>query len=164
MIDMIKIPEERMKFFKNNLELKKKLENSSMTKIGIDDDVITVECEDALKIMQTILVLKAFGRGFDFEDALDMLDEENYLEIVEIKDYSGKSRQRLQTLKGRVIGTAGKTKKMIEQYAEVKVAVYGKTVCMIGKWDKVTLAKQAVEMLLSGSLHNTVYRFLQRGK
>jgi ribosomal RNA assembly protein len=164
MIDMIKIPEERMKFFKNNPELKKKLESLSMTKIKISDDFITVECEDTLKIMQTIFVLKAFGRGFDFEDALDLLDEENYLELIEIKDYSGKSRRRQQTLKGRVIGTAGKTKKMIEQYAEVKVAVYGKTVCIIGKWDRVALAKEAIEMLLSGSLHNTVYRFLQREK
>jgi len=45
MIDMIKIPEERMKFFKNNSELKKKLGDLSLTKVVIDDDIITVESD-----------------------------------------------------------------------------------------------------------------------
>jgi len=164
MIDMRKITEEGLKILKSKPELKKKLEELSMTNIEISDENIIVESEDTLKIMQVIIVIKAFGRGFDFEDALNLLDEDYQLEIIEIKDYSGKSRRRQQTLKGRVIGTSGKTKKMIEQYAEVKISVYGKTICIIGKWDKVSIAKEAVEMLLSGSLHNTVYRFLQKGK
>jgi ribosomal RNA assembly protein len=44
----------------------------------------------------------------------------------------------------------------------VKIVVYGKTVSLIGELEKVNLVKRAVEMLLSGSLHSTVYRLLEK--
>jgi ribosomal RNA assembly protein len=66
------------------------------------------------------------------------------------------------TLKGRVIGTNGKTKKLIENFTETKLAIYGKTICIIGRWDRVVIAKKSIEMLLSGRLHTTVYRFLEK--
>jgi ribosomal RNA assembly protein len=109
-------------------------------------------------------VIQAFGRGFDFNAAMNLLDEEYYLETIEIKDYTGKSRSRMITLKGRVIGTKGKTKKLIENYTQTKLAIYGKTICIIGKWDRVMIAKKAIDMLLSGKLHTTVYRFLEKTK
>ncbi|MEM7825575.1 MAG: KH domain-containing protein, partial [Candidatus Aenigmatarchaeota archaeon] len=79
-------------------------------------------------------------------------------------DYAKKSRNRLITLRGRVIGTEGKTKKLIEKHADVKISIYGKTISIIGKWDKLMIAKKAIEMLLSGSLHSSVYKFLEKQK
>jgi len=92
------------------------------------------------------------------------LDEEYYLEIIDIKDFSGKSKNRMKVLKGRVIGSEGKAKKMIERYTDTKISIYGKTISIIGKWDKIIIAKKAVEMLLSGSLHSSVYKFLEKQK
>ena len=163
MIDFVRIPEERLKTLRRDRKLKEQLEEFTESKIELDED-ISIECEDPLKISRIKMVLQAFGRGFDFDTALNLLDEEYSLEVIEIKDYTGKSRERMIVLKGRVIGTEGKAKKLIENYTETKISRYGKTICIIGRWNRVMLAKKAVEMLLSGSLHNTVYRFLEKAK
>ena len=66
--------------------------------------------------------------------------------------------------KGRIIGKNGKTRELITELAEVDMAVYGKTVSLIGEMDNVMVAKEAVEMLLNGSRHKTVYAFLENKK
>ena len=161
MIDFVTIPKERMKILRNDRSAVEKLEKLSDSKIELNEEV-SIECEDSLKLLRVKEVVKAFGRGFDLEATLDLLDEEYSLHLVEIKDFAGKSRNRIVTLKGRVIGTGGKTKKLIENFAEVKISIYGKTIAIIGKWDRVMIAKKAIEMILLGSLHSTVYRFLEK--
>jgi len=162
MIDYIAIPEERMKILRRNKKLLEQLKNFSEVCIELNED-ISVEGEP-LKILRVKEVLKAFGRGFDFDVALNLLDEDYYFEVIDIKDFAKESRSRIITLKGRIIGTKGKTKKLIEKYADVKLSIYGKTIGIIGKWDRVMIAKQAIEKLLLGSLHSTVYRFLEKYK
>jgi len=161
MIDFVAITKERMKILRNDTKAVEKLEKLSDSKIELNEEV-SIECDDSLKLLSVKEVVKAFGRGFDLEDALNLLDEEYFLQFIEVKDFAGKSRNRMTVLKGRVIGTGGKTKKMIENFAEVKISIYGKTIGIIGKWDRVVTAKKAIEMILSGSLHATVYRFLEK--
>lgn len=158
MIDFVAIPQLRLKALK---KAKGRLEELTQLKIGFNDEV-SIEGDDSLTIFRMKEVVKAFGRGFDLDTAINMLDDEWKLELIEIQDFFGKSRDRLITLKGRVIGKGGKTKMMIENLADVKLSVYGKTVGIVGQWDRVAIAKEAVEMLLSGSMHSTIYRFLER--
>jgi ribosomal RNA assembly protein len=161
MIDYIAIPEERMKILRKNRNFIQQLEKFTDSKIELNEE-ISISCEDPLKVLRIKEVLKAFGRGFDFNTALNLLDENYYLEIIDLTLYAKKSRKRMITLRGRVIGTEGKTKKLIEKYADVKISIYGKTISIIGKWDKIMIAKKAIEMLLSGSLHSSVYKFLEK--
>jgi ribosomal RNA assembly protein len=163
MIDFIRIPEERLKILKKEKKFKDRLEKFSNSKISFNEDV-QIKAEDVLQLLRVKEVIKAFGRGFDFDTALNLLDEQFYLEIIEVRNFSGKSENRMKTLKGRVIGSAGKTKNIIEKYTETKIAIYGKTISIIGRWDGVVKAKQTIEMLLNGSSHNSVYRFLEREK
>lgn len=158
MIDFVAIPQLRLKALK---KAKGRLEELTQLKIGFNDEV-SIEGDDSLTIFRMKEVVKAFGRGFDLDTAINLLDDEWKLELIEIQDFFGKSRDRLITLKGRVIGKGGKTKMMIENLADVKLSVYGKTVGIVGQWDRVAIAKEAVEMLLSGSMHSTIYRFLER--
>ena len=65
-------------------------------------------------------------------------------------------------LKSRIIGTKGKTKKYIEQYTNTKISIYGKTISIIGKWDKVNIAKKAILMLIEGCSHTTLYKWLEQ--
>ena len=161
MMDFVSIPESRIRILKKNKKMLKKLENLVDVEIKLNDEV-EMEGNDPLVIMRVKQVIKAFGRGFDFEDALLLLDEEYMLEVVDIKEFSGKSRNRMIELRGRIIGTKGKTKDLIEKLADVKVCVYGKTVSIIGKWDAVQDAKKAIELLLEGRKHGSVYRFLEQ--
>ncbi|MEM5772713.1 MAG: KH domain-containing protein [Candidatus Aenigmatarchaeota archaeon] len=158
MIDFVKIPEERLKIF-DRKGYSKKLETLTNCNININEE-ISIECEDPLLLMRLKEVIKAFGRGFDFEDTLNLLDEEYFLETINIQDFSGKSKNRMFVVKGRVIGRKGKAKKLIEKHTNVKIAIYGKTISIIGKWDDVQRAKKAVESLLQGRKHGTVFRNL----
>lgn len=161
MIDFVRIPEERLKILRKNKSLIKQLESLAEVKIGLNEEV-SIETEDSLKLLRTKEIIKAFGRGFEFKDALNLLDESYQLEIINIKDFSGKSKSRLITLRGRLIGRRGKTKNIIEKYTNTKITIYGKTISILGKWDDIMIAKKAVRMILSGSKHTSVYKFLER--
>ena len=158
MIDYLSVPEERMKLLKNDTKWEDKLRQFSDIKVKLSED-IEFEGEDPLAVMRIKLVFQAFGRGFDFDDALNLLDEEFSLEIIDLSAYS-KSRDRLMTLKGRIIGTEGRSKNIIEKKTETKIAIYGKTVAIIGRFQDVAKAREAIELILSGKKHGTVFRFL----
>ena len=158
MMDIVGIPQARMSRLKRDRKLVKKLEELAGVKITLEDSV-EIDCDDPVKAMSVKSVIKAFGRGFGMEDALYLLDESYELCIIDVKDFA-KSAKRGDELKGRVIGSAGKTKNIIEKLANVKVSIYGKTISIIGKWDNVQLASQAVCMLLEGRKHTGVYKFL----
>ena len=78
--------------------------------------------------------------------------------------YIGKSKKALARHKGRIIGKDGKTREIIMEMAEVDMAVYGKTVSFIGEMENIMIAKEAVEMILNGSRHKSVYGFLEHKK
>ena len=63
-----------------------------------------------------------------------------------------------------LIGKDGKTREIIMEMAEVHMAVYGKTVSLIGEMDNIMIAKEAIEMILNGSRHKSVYGFLEHKK
>jgi len=157
MLDFIRIPEERMKLLKADPRIQKKFKDMCDCDFRLEED-IEIEGEDPLRVMRVKEVMKAFGRGFSSDDSLALLDEDFYLQVIEI---GSKSKDRQNVLKGRVIGREGGTKKTIEKISGAKLSIYGKTISIIGRWDEVQIAKEAVDLILSGSKHSTVYRFLK---
>lgn len=158
----VSIPQDRIELLRKLKGWKEQLKEFLDIYVDIDEDV-TLNGEP-LQVIQGKEIMKAFGRGFNFQDALNLLDEDYFLEIINVAEFAKKSKSRQLVLKGRVIGEGGKTKKMIEKYATVKIAIYGKTVSIIGKPQNIKIARNAIEMILSGSKHNSVYRFLQENK
>jgi ribosomal RNA assembly protein len=161
MIECLPLPEKRIELLKADKRIVKTLEELSNTHIKVNSHVM-IEGEDPISVMKVREVLKAIGRGFAFEEALLLLKEGYALEVISLSDFS-KSKKRSTTLKGRVIGREGTAKEMIQRLTNTKISIYGKTICVIGKWEDVQKAKRAVEMLLCGSKHNTVYKFLEGG-
>jgi len=162
MIDYILIPEEKRKILKKKKEWVEELEKTQNVKIKMNEEIL-IEGDDLLSILKVKNVLKAIGRGFDWETAKKLLDDEYYLEIIDLKDYS-RSRNKQIIMKGRVIGREGKFKRLIEEDTKTKLAVYGKTVSIIGKPEHVKIAARAVKMILEGKKHSTVMRFLARNR
>ncbi|MBS3052239.1 MAG: RNA-processing protein [Candidatus Aenigmarchaeota archaeon] len=159
MIDFVKIPDKRITILKKKPEIRVMIERSTKTKIKIDED-ITIEGE-SVDVYLAKNVLKAFGRGFEIESSLNLLKDEYSLEVVNLTDFTG-SENRMKIFKGRLIGTGGKTKKYIENYTNTKISIFGKTVGIIGKWTDILSAKEAVMMVIEGSTHKTLYRWLER--
>ncbi|MCD6371677.1 MAG: RNA-processing protein [Candidatus Aenigmarchaeota archaeon] len=157
--DYILIPRDRLEILKKHKEWIERLEKLGNVKIEINEEIV-IESKDPLSIIRAKNVLRAFGRRFDFETCLNLLDDEYRLEIINVSEYS-KSKNRQRELKGRVIGSKGKMKKAIEYFTNTKIAVYGKSVSIIGRWEDVEIARKAIEMILNGAMHQTVYKFLE---
>jgi ribosomal RNA assembly protein len=118
--------------------------------------------KDPVMSLKAVDIIKAIGRGFSPERALRLMGEDEYLEIMDIDDYVGKGHDQLQRMRARVIGTGGKTRRIIEDMSGVDLSVYGDTVAIIGNSIQLPIGRTAVDMVLSGSEHATVYRYLER--
>lgn len=160
MKDFVKIPKKRINLLRKNSKQFENAEELSKTKIMIEEEDIAIE-GDSFDVYKTKSVIKAFGRGFDLKEALNLLDDDYGLEIINLPDLIN-SEKRMIVVKGRIIGNEGKTKKLIEEYTDTKIAVQGKTVSILGRWDKINLSKEAVLKLINGASHQALYRWLER--
>jgi len=166
----IKIPTERVGVLigpegKN----KKHIEEKLCVGLKIDSASGDVAIELAEKAADPSLLFKAkdvitaLGRGFSPEHAFRLIrDEEALLDVIDLRTVYGKSDSDIKRISGRIIGMNGKTRAIIEELTDTSVAVYGHTVSIIGNMDQAEVAREAVQMLVKGSEHSTVYRFLHR--
>jgi len=165
-----RIPRERIGVLIGaNGNVKEYIERKLPVKLDINsetgDVIITLKegAEDPSLLFKAKDVVLAIGRGFSPERAFRLLDEEGcILEIIDLRSILGRSESALKRIKGRIIGRDGKTRAIIEEMSGALVSVYGHTVAIIGDFDQVSVAREAVNMLINGSEHASVYRFLQR--
>jgi len=142
-------------------KLRVKLEVSSED--GGIEITLPASAEDPTVLFRAKEVVTAIGRGFSPDHAFRLLDDEEIIfEIIDLREIVGRSPSDLKRLKGRVIGKEGKTRRLIEELSEANISVYGHTIGIIGYPDQASIAREAVTMLIRGSLHGTVYRFLHK--
>ena len=167
--DYVKIPQKRIgALIGKNGEVKKAIEEATGTFLDINSEEGAIDIspkedmEDPLGVWIAKDIVKAIGRGFNPDIAIKLVDENMYLEVIQLPLLVGKSKNALARHKGRIIGKDGKTREIIMEMAEVDMAVYGKTVSLIGKIENIMIAKEAIEMILNGSRHKSVYGFLEQ--
>ncbi len=148
---------------------KQRLEKRLQVELEIDSQSGDVAMSLGKDVQDPSLLFKAkdyvlaVGRGFSPDRANKLLqDEENMLTVIDLREIFGRSDSDIQRVKGRVIGTEGKTRKIIEELSEAFISVYGHTISIIGGVEQSEIAREAVSMLIKGSQHATVYKFLQR--
>ena len=160
----LKIPKERVAVLIGKKgETKKELEELTKSKITVDskDGDVFIDGDDALSLFSVREVIKAVGRGFNPEVAFLTLKPDYVFELVNINDFA-KTKNDSIRLKGRVIGSEGKSRNHVEELTETNISVYGKTIGIIGLQENVALARRAIESLLSGSPHANVYNWLEK--
>lgn len=169
--EYLKIPKERVGvLIGKDGTTKEHVENMTSIKLDIDSEtgsitiIPTEEMEDPLAVWKARYIVKAIGRGFSPETALKLLDDEFILEIINLPDFVGKSKKAILRQKGRIIGREGRTKEIIHEMTGVEISVYGKTVALIGDMERIQIAKEAVQMILDGVRHKSVYSFLEKKK
>ncbi len=141
---------------------KRKIEKLTNTKLKVNSKEGEVEISgEPFEVYQTELIVKAIARGFNPEIALTLLDEENCFELIDMKIFSGKSEKRLSRIKARLIGEKGRCRRTIEDIADVRISIYGKTAGIIGRIENVHLARIAVQDILRGAPHGPVYKKLE---
>lgn len=169
--EYLKIPQERIGVLigKDGVT-KEHIENITKIELDIESETGSVtitpreDTEDPLAVWKVRYIVKAIGRGFSPETALQLLDDEIILEIINLPDFVGKSKKAVMRQKGRIIGREGRTKEIIKEMTHVDMSVYGKTVALIGDMERVQIAKEAVQMILDGVRHKSVYAFLEKKK
>lgn len=166
----VKVPRERIGALVGpDGRVKANIEKKLSIRLRIDSQTGDIQinlmpaAQDPTVLFRAKEIVTAIGRGFSPEHAFRLLeDDETMLEVIDLRETVGRSQSDMKRLKGRVIGKEGKTRRIIEELTEANISVYGHTISIIGEIDQVEIAKEAVRMLIRGSLHGTVYRFLHR--
>ena len=160
----LKIPKERVAVLIGTKgETKKLIEKDTSTKLDIDSEEgdVIVSGKDSLKLFFAREIITAIGRGFNPKIALKLLKIDYVFELINV-DELARNKNDLQRLKGRIIGQEGKSRKCIEELTNCDLCVYGKTIGLIGPVEEISSARKAIEMLLQGSMHASVFKFLEK--
>ncbi|MCQ2056083.1 MAG: KH domain-containing protein [archaeon] len=161
----IRIPQDRIGVIIGTKgQTKEILQKASGVRFSVDSEgEVLIHDNEAnpLSVLKIVDVIKAIGRGFAPSRAMKLFNDDEYLEIINLKEFAGKKSDRLLTVRGRVIGKDGKTRQIIESLTGVYITVYGNTIGFIGNIFNLPIAKHAVELILNGSEHATVYRYLE---
>ena len=165
----VKIPKERVGILIGEEgKAKQYIEDRLNVKIDVESEgsvtiKLTEKASDPSMLLKAKDVVTAIGRGFSPEATFRLIrNEDEIFDMIDLRQVFGRSESDIKRVKGRLIGTEGKTRKLIEELTEANVVVYGHTIGFIGSFTQVEAARHAAQMIIEGCQHQTVYRFLQR--
>jgi len=166
----IRIPKDRVGVLvgpdgkvKRHIEEKLSVELQVESESGGVTVVLNEKANDPSLLFKAKDIVIAIGRGFSPEHAFRLIrDEDAIFDMIDLREIFGRSESDIKRVKGRIIGMNGKTRRLIEELTDADVVVYGHTVGLIGTFEQANAARSAVQMLIDGSQHHTVYKFLQR--
>jgi ribosomal RNA assembly protein len=166
MQEHIKVPQDRIGVIIGvEGNVKKVIEEKTGCKLDVDSESGTVVLEsenEPIKALKASEAIKAIARGFSPEKAFRLMENEDLiLDVIDLSKLTD-SPADLTRVKGRIIGKSGKTREVIEQMANVKLSVYGKTIAIIGDAEQLMTARTAIDMLLDGAPHGAVYSYLEK--
>jgi len=125
--------------------------------IGVKSD--SPDPSSALRAKDLVL---AIGRGFSPSRAFSLFNDDYSFDIVDLHDYFGKNEAEIRRVDGRIIGREGRARRNLEELTGTLISVSGHTVSVIGTFESVSMAKDALEKLIEGRQHGTVYKFLRK--
>ena len=170
---IVKVPRDRIGvIIGKNGKIKGEIQNKCNVLIEIDsktgDAIISSQSEPMSTRMEpfkAVEVITAISKGFSPRRAYRLIDgDEDTLQLIDLRDYAGKSSNSMERIKGRIIGEEGKSRRTIEDLTGAYISVYGHSVGLIGKSDQIKIASDAVTMLSKGKSHKSVYSMLQEGR
>lgn len=161
------LPRERIPvLIGTNGSTKSEIEESFGVDLDIDsgEGVVRISARegmgDPINLLRARDVVVAIGRGFSPDKALLLRDEDMMLDVIDLREVLGKNENQIRRVKGRVIGEEGKMRRAIEEATGARLSIYGHTIAIIGDYESASFAREAVEMLINGKQHSTVYKFL----
>lgn len=140
---------------------KKRLEHELKIRIDVKEDVMEIIGE-AFSGYMLKNIIEAFKCGFSIEKAMLLTNPDYVLNCINLKDRVRSSR--LKDVKGRIIGEKGKAKRVMSELAECDISVSENTVGLIGKAENIAIASKALQSLIRGSPHASVYTLLEKNK
>ena len=167
---LIRIPTDRIgALIGKSGNTKKLIEKKCSVNLDIDSEggeilITTKTLSDNIEPFKAVEIVSAIGRGFSPENAMRLLRGDNSLHIIDLREFTGKSPDQIERVKGRIIGEGGKARINIENLTNALITVYGRTVAIIGQPDQLKLAVDAITSLSKGSMHGPVYSKLESAR
>ena len=138
---------------------KKRLEENLNVQISIKGKEVTFDGEAEAEYFAE-KVLSALDFGFPFAVALSLRTDEMIFEILHIKEYTRK--KNLEEVRGRIIGTKGKTLGALHELTKCFFEVKDNRVGIIGDPELIKNAQEAAVSLIRGAKQSNVYAFLEK--
>ena len=165
----VRIPKERVAILIGpEGKVKQYVEEKLQVKLDVDNEgsvtiTLSENASDPSLLLKAKDVVTAIGRGFSPEVAFRLIrNEDDIFDLIDLRVIFGRSESDIKRIKGRIIGAEGKTRRLIEELTEADVVVYGHTVGIIGSFEESDAARNAVQMIIEGCEHHTVYNYLQK--
>jgi ribosomal RNA assembly protein len=166
----VRIPKERVGVLigpegkvKHDIEERLRVKLEIESEGGGVEIILPENAPDPTIIFRAKDVITAIGRGFSPDEAFRLIrNEDAVFDFIDLRIIFGRSESDIRRVKSRIIGMNGKTRRTIEELTEADVVIYGHTVGLIGTFEQVDAARNAVQMIIQGSEHHTVYAFLQK--
>lgn len=149
-------------YFRRTNEIKKEKENLEKS-LNISLKIIGKKVifeGDSLSEYEALIVLEAIEFGFSAKKAITLKNEEMIFRKVPIRNFT--RRKDLSEVRGRIIGTEGKTKRTMEEISNCWIILNENTVGIIGKSESIEEGTTAVINLIRGSKQANVYRYLEK--
>ncbi len=164
MEEIIRIPAERVRVLLGTEgKTKSQIEKKCKIKLAVDREGEVRISGESADVFFARDVIIAIGRGFEPKKALKLTNPDYQFYLFRLKEYLPTDKA-IKRVKGRIIGENGKMKEEIENATDSDLCIHGNTVGIISKIDSIEYAKEAVDMLISGAKHSTVYGYLGRAK
>ncbi|MDP3741753.1 MAG: KH domain-containing protein [Candidatus Micrarchaeota archaeon] len=145
----------------------KLIEERGEVKVKINkDDELEIEANDEDKGGNEWIaeqVLKAIVYGFESKQAFKLFDDQYFIEIIDLDAAFRRKEKDITRAKSRIIGEGGKARKKLEELSGTSIMVSNSTnnVSIIGPFEDLQNAKEAIIRLVEGAAHEGVYRFLE---
>ena len=120
----VRVPPERLGAVigeggRNKLEVMRR--TGTVITVDSENSMVIIEPESPAtppyNVMKAAEVVKAVALGFPLEKALRLLEEDQVLVVIDLKQRVGDAPNHLRRVKARIIGEGGRARRTIEQMA-----------------------------------------------
>lgn len=150
-IQNIKKISTRRKILERKLNIKIKIKNKNVILEG-----------DEINQYITISIFEAIDKGFEVEQALLLIDPNYILENINVKELT--RRKNISQVRARIIGTKGRTLKVLSELTNCHIILHGNQVFIIGPSERIKDAINGLKKLIHGSKQSSTYSYLERAR